>query len=292
MTKEELKKLFEKYDLFTLDSLNILIGYLDESQIKEVYPIFKRVYQEKYKMMEKEFEGINEYDFHDKVLNFDIQDIIDGIESLNKNELNFLDNIVSTALSKIDKKNEVNYKINYCLIKYQEESNAYHKYTIYSKNTIDSNMTDEELKKFFDKYNVIELEHFITLFDNARFDFNVYRLYKIYKMVSNNKDIYKEYPTSDKYYEALEQSKISDLKYKNKLLNNKELKFLYTLVDSASDFLSFVNNCNYEDLIMDIDKLDYSIIEEIENRNAKDLKVDINLSEDDMKLDPKVLIKK
>ena len=45
MTKEELKKLFDKYDLFTLDSLYILINYLDESEIDEIYPVFRSVYQ-------------------------------------------------------------------------------------------------------------------------------------------------------------------------------------------------------------------------------------------------------
>ena len=45
MTKEELKKLFEKYDIFTLDSLYILINYLDESEIDEIYPVFRSVYQ-------------------------------------------------------------------------------------------------------------------------------------------------------------------------------------------------------------------------------------------------------
>ena len=43
MTKEELKKLFEKYDLFTLDSLDVLINYLDESEKERILPVFNNV---------------------------------------------------------------------------------------------------------------------------------------------------------------------------------------------------------------------------------------------------------
>ena len=103
MTKEELKKLFEKYDIFTLDSLYILINYLDSSEIKEIYPVFNSVYKEKYKQMEEEFEGINEYDDTNKLLNFDIKDIINSIDKLNKKELEFLNHITKTANSKLSR---------------------------------------------------------------------------------------------------------------------------------------------------------------------------------------------
>ena len=69
MTKEELKKFFERYDIFTLDSLDILISYLNEEEQKEIYPPFNSIYKKKYKEVEREFEGINEYDFICKLLN-------------------------------------------------------------------------------------------------------------------------------------------------------------------------------------------------------------------------------
>ena len=103
MNIEELKNLFEKYDIFTLDSLSILLSYLDESELKEIGPVFRNVYKKKYKKIEEEFEGINEYDDKNKLLNFDIKDIIDSIDSLNKKELEFLNHIPKTAKSKVSR---------------------------------------------------------------------------------------------------------------------------------------------------------------------------------------------
>lgn len=265
MTKEELKKLFEKYDIFTLDSLNILINYLDETEKKEIFPAFKSVYTKKYKEVEREFEGINEYDFICKLLNFNIQDIIDSIDTLSKTELHFFNHIIEVAKSKISKHSEENYKLYNSLIMYQEHIEAYENYANYSKNKID--ITDTELEEFFKKYNSVELKNFITILDNARYDWNVYNIFMIYKKILNDKNIYNDQETLDNYNEKLEISKISDLRFKNKNLNDKELKFIYTLVDSALSFLNFKNNPDDENLIKDIYCLDKSLYEEMIVRN-------------------------
>lgn len=262
MTKEELKKLFEKYDIFTLDSLSILLSYLDESELKEIGPVFRNVYKKKYKHIEEEFEGINEYDDKNILLNFDIQNIIDNIILLNKKELDFISHLVSTSSSKIDKTNDENYQMIYYLKNYQHEIAIFTEYTKYSVNTIDDSFTKKELEKFFEKYDVIELAYMEQIIENARYEYNVYRLYKVYNKVLNSKSPYDIY-TIDEYHEKQKTSRISDIKKKNHLLNKKELTLLKNLIDSFSNIL------DDEYYIKEFSILENSLIEEIDKRKRQ-----------------------
>lgn len=259
MTIEELKKLFEKYDLFTLDSLDVLINYLDESEKERILPVFNNVYRKKYKTIEEEFEGINEYDNINKLLNFDIKDIINSIDKLNKKELEFLNHITKTANSKVSRTEKLNDKMHDDIVKFQEESDAYEKYSRHS-NPLADDFTDEELETYLKKYSIPDLKQFNKLLDLSSYEWNVLRLYKAYKKEIDNRSIYDEYNTEYDYQEALSKSKISDLI--NNKLTKKELHLLQKLVDTAS----MVLDSEYEDDTRELDILENSIIKKLQKK--------------------------
>lgn len=125
-------------------------------------------------------------------------------------------------------------------------------------------ITDNELKDFFNKYNLIELESFNLIFEYC-YDYDITDVLKIARIV------YKEKYNScaDEFEVPIRHMnfKTSDIKEKNNLLNDKELKFLYNLTESAVMCLESIKHFDVEAELIDLSKLDDSISAEIENRN-------------------------
>ena len=278
MTKEELKKFFERYDIFTLDSLNILINYLDEEEKKEIYPPFKKVYKNKYKEVEREFEGINEYDFICKLLNFDIKDIIDDIDTLSKKELDFLNHIITVSLSKASKSEE-NYKMNNNLLECKNNIDLMEKYAI-KNTTIDDSFTEEEL----------EFLNHITKTANSK----VSRTEKLNDKKHDDKvksqeesDAYEKYSrhsnplaedfTDEELETYLKKYSIPDLKQFNKLLDLSSYEWnvlrLYKAYKKEIDNRSIYDEYNTE----------YDYQEALSKSKISDLKKD-ELTEKELKL--------
>ena len=131
-----------------------------------------------------------------------------------------------------------------------------------SKEKIDINI--EELEVFFNKYNLIELESFNLIFEYC-YD------YDITDVLQMARKVYKE-----KYTECTDEFEVpirhitfkpSDIKNKNNLLNDEELKFLYTLTESAVMCLESIEHFDVTDELIDLSILNESINEEIEKRN-------------------------
>ena len=131
-------------------------------------------------------------------------------------------------------------------------------------------ITDNELKDFFNKYNLIELESFNLIFEYC-YDYDITDVLKIARIVYNEKynSCADEFETPIRHMTF----KTSDIKEKNNLLNDKELKFLYDLTESAVMCLESIKHFDVEAEIIDLSKLDDSISTEIENRkNSKKVK--------------------
>ena len=131
-------------------------------------------------------------------------------------------------------------------------------------------ITDNELEDFFNKYNLVELESFSLIFKYC-YDYDITDVLKIARKV------YKEKYTActDEFEIPVRHIsfKTSDIKHKNNLLNDKELKFLYDLTESAVMCLESIEHLDVEDELRDLSILDDSINTEIENRkNSKKVK--------------------
>ena len=163
----------------------------------------------------------------------------------------------------VDKKNKLKYSfISYSLEKFKEECSIFKYYTKNTTSTIDDDFTEQELRKLFEKYDRFDLDAFSIIFEYASFNYNIYRLYKIYKKV------YDEFLTQD-YYKRSQQHVISDIKNKHQLLEEKELKLLESLTDAAYNCLDGVKYINVESEKMEVYILNESINEELSKRNTQ-----------------------
>ena len=124
-------------------------------------------------------------------------------------------------------------------------------------------MNNEELKEFFDKYSIIDLESFEVIFK-----YNNYNDIKNILEIARQVYIKKYIELIDKYNFVLENMdfKISNIKEKNNLLSDKELEFLYKLTDSSLIYLSDINNIDFKNEILDIYILKNSIWNELNKR--------------------------
>lgn len=121
-----------------------------------------------------------------------------------------------------------------------------------------------ELELFFNKYNLIELDSFNLIFEYC-YDYDITDVLKIARKVYKEK-----YTACANEFEVPIRHmnfKTSDIKEKNILLNDKELKFLYDLTESAVMCLESIEHFDVEAELIDLSKLDDSISAEIENRN-------------------------
>ena len=63
MNYEEFERLLKTFDVFTLESIGILLSYINDSTANF---IFNKVFNEKYETSREEFEGMNEYNWFSK----------------------------------------------------------------------------------------------------------------------------------------------------------------------------------------------------------------------------------
>ena len=87
-------------------------------------------------------------------------------------------------------------------------------------------MSKEEIEVFFNKYNISELEAFKVIMQYV-YDYEKEEIEKILNSVKNNKEQnYKEVCPKEEF-------NLSNITDKNDLLNDKELVFLYKIVNDA-----------------------------------------------------------
>lgn len=237
MRLEDIKELFEKLQLFpTLDSIGIILPYTDDESITTV---FNLVVKEKYQECIDEFEGINEYDYICKILNFDISEFKRNIDLFSQKELMFLQSIINNALNGIEK-NELTNKIMSILDEYKE---------IGTIKFIEEN----KIENFFNKFDINELYTLNIILDN-NCDSYVKRYKEIFNKILNEKENKSEVRCSD--------YSLFDLLNKIDNLNNEELSLLYELVENSSLYLSSVQDYSYayENIIEDFNINEYPLM--------------------------------
>lgn len=260
MSYEELKDLFNRYSWSTLDSLDILFTFVDKYNLNNTNLAFINVFRKKYMENIDNFEGRNEYDYITRINNFDLSEITDNTNLLNKYEINYFKNISENALANIDEKDELRKKIIPSIKK------LISKCSLPSLETIDDDFTKEELDSFFDKYTTLELQAFGVLLGFVN-DYELANIIKSYNKVQNKK--YSEFVGSFENKDVPFEFSLSMIKNKNEILDDKELELLNKLVGSASIFLDSIDQFDVENERRELYILDNSITNEIDKRNSK-----------------------
>ena len=252
---EEIKKLFERYDMYTLDSIDLILKFAKDYDLDETNKAFINVYGKKYNDERENLEGRNEYDYISRLRNFDLDEIINNMEELSKEELEYLNNLVKSAESHIkdtNKESSMLYKL--------EEFMVYHDKEVmdFLKPTVDY-LNEEEIKEFFNKYNVGELELFDLIFENVK-SYNIRDIKRIQNQVYDEK--YEELTNNFEVGILPEGACVESLSKKDKLLNENELNFFHDLVEDAVSYLDSVASFEeeYQAIFEEFDSGDYPVV--------------------------------
>lgn len=244
MNDEELYNFFSRYSLDELELFKIKFDLIKDS--KENREILDKVY------LEKKKENINTHD--DRTIT---EKIMDKNSSLSNKELNYLYGFTTSISSYfIDGLENLNISI------YKEiEKRLYRKFA-----DPVASMTNEELVDYFNKYDLNELEAFQLLFTHAK-DYDLTDAFSIIRKIYDNKadrmneEDYYMYRSVNRFFD----NRVIVLRDRIKELENKELRFLRTLVQNSRKNLSDAENAFVRD-IKDLNDLSKSINEELKSR--------------------------
>jgi len=253
MNKNEIVKLFNKYNLNTLESIDVLLSYVKEYNLDDTNVAYKRVYQEKYEESRNVFESMNEYDFINKLINFDLIEVMDNAGSLSEKEIIFLQKIIEDSLKNIVNRTELEGNV---ISKLVDCKNVITDQLVLSEEYEVDKLSDVEIEKLFNKYSINELDVLGSVFKYVK-DYDLSNTLKIAEKIYNKKyeECVNNYEVSSENYRAI------DITNKNYLLSAKELKYLHTLVDNASFYLLEIRSdaYEYEDVIDDFDVNSYPV---------------------------------
>lgn len=244
MNDEELYSFYNRYSLDELELFKIKFDLIKDS--KENREILDKVY------LEKKKENINTHD--DRTIT---EKIMDKNSSLSSKELNYLYGFTTSIPSYfIDGLENLNISI------YKEiEKRLFRKFA-----DPVASMTNEELVDYFNKYDLNELEAFQILFTYSK-DYDLTDAFSIIRKIYDNKanrmneEDYYMYRSVNRFFD----NRVIVLRDRVKELENKELRFLRTLVQNSRKNLSDAENAFARD-IKDLNDLSKSINEELKSR--------------------------
>lgn len=245
MSDEELYSFYNRYSFDELELFKIKFDFVKEST--ENKEIFERVYLEK-----KAEKKVNHND--DRIIT---EKMIDKNSSLSNKELNYLYGFTTSIPSYfIEGLENLNISI------YKEiEKRLYRKFA-----DPVASMTNEELVDYFNKYDLNELEAFQILFTYSK-DYDLTDAFSIIRKIYDNKadrmneEDYYIYRSVNRFFD----NRVIVLRDRVGELENKELRFLRTLVQNSRKNLSDAENAFVRD-IKDLNDLSKSINEELKSR--------------------------
>ena len=122
------------------------------------------------------------------------------------------------------------------------------------------NMSNKELEIFFNKYNILELNAFKVIMQYV-YDYEKEKIEIILNSVKNNKEQnYKEVCFKEEF-------NLSNITDKNDLLNDKELVFLYKIVNDALLCLSSIEHMDVEYETIETSKIENSLYDKISRKS-------------------------
>ena len=122
------------------------------------------------------------------------------------------------------------------------------------------NMSNKELEIFFNKYNILELNAFKVIMQYV-YDYEKEKIEIILNSVKNNKEQnYKEVCFKEEF-------NLSNITDKNDLLNDKELVFLYKIVNDALLCLSSIKHIDVEYETIETSKIENYLYDKISRKS-------------------------
>ncbi len=279
MKIEELKELFNKYSIDTLDSLGLLIGLVNTNHMENVLIAYKYVYARKFLENSECYEGMNEYDDICMLLNFNMTEVLYNLNKLNDKELEFIISIAEKALMVMESDTK-KYSSMITELEVLLDRCRNGKAILPSVETADEEFTIKELEYFFRKYTYAELAYMNIIFDYV-FGYEMDRIKKVYsKILKEKDDELRDNFESPNFYTT---NSIYSLASENFKLKDKELEMFDELLEAADMCLSNINDFDIEDDLgvedigeedigVHIYKLYNSIEEEIKDRKKMMIK--------------------
>jgi len=260
MKIEELKELFNKYSIDTLDSLGLLIGLVNTNHMENVLIAYKYVYDRKFLENNEDYEGMNEYDDICMLLNFNMTEVLYNLNKLNNKELEFIISIAEKALMVMECDTK-KYSSMITELEVLLDRCRNGKAILPSVETLDEEFTIKELEYFFRKYTYAELAYMNIIFDYT-FGYEIDRIKKVYSKVLKEKD--DELRANFESPNFYTTNSIYSLASENFKLKDKELEMFDKLLEAADMCLSSINYLDIEDDLG------------VENREAQDERVQIS----------------
>ena len=223
-------ELFNKFSIDALESLETILKYSDKNM--ELYSVIGNILNKKYEEEKIEFEGMDEYDTICRVLNFNLAEIKSNVDSMSKEELFILKELLDTAINKISPE-----LIEATIVHILEENVA----VINSK--LPDDLSDKEIYNLLCKCSILELDAIYTIVQNAE-DMDRVRICEIIKEEYKRRH-FKNRPYCHISFGEIEHG-LYDLLENISKFNLRELKFLEPLTEDASIYIS--SRCNKEDV--------------------------------------------
>lgn len=224
---EEQKKLFDRFSIYTLDS----IGVLYEIQGKETPNSFDRIFDKKYEESRDDFEGMNEYPYCSVYENFNLEEIISNFNDLSDLELEYISKLVLETIN-IIKPDDKEFKIVPKLAEYEK---SYADELVKRMTPIANSMIPETIEKFFRKYSITELKAFNSILKYSSLE-GIDTIKRIKSEVLNSKlKSYKNNPVST--LTEIPELEVTRIAVEDAYLDDREIEFFRTLIEDALIYL-------------------------------------------------------
>lgn len=245
------KKLFNRYNIDTLDSIDLIYDIIGENT-----PIgFNIIFDKKYEENRDNFEGMNEYTYGTRVDNFDISEIINSLKDLTDEEFAYITRPLFKAISTINPNDEEKT----ILPKLAEFQTSQSNEVAKRFTPIYEGMLLKDIKSFFLKFSTAALESFDNILDYTNHE----RLADIKRVrdeaFESNKRKYQNNPVTS--LNNIDAFKFYMFAGNLDKLNNLELDFFHDLVENASMYLDCIQEYSdyYKEEIEDFNLEKYPI---------------------------------
>ena len=233
----ETKELFNKYNSQTLDSIEILLDYINEPVLEKV---IKELSKQKYKEDREEYNGRKEFDNITRILSFDLSEVVEKFYKLNEEETTYLQTIANEVAKNINEQDEIEGTLK---PKLKQFSHDCKKHIIELHEKAPGPISDEELEEFFEKYDVVQLLAFDKIFENV-IDYNMSNSKAIKKIVLEKKylEMKRNFEAIPEYYDITVADIIKRTKklLKEEQLTENEAYYLSDIAQASAMFLECV----------------------------------------------------
>ena len=249
--------LFNKFSIDTLESIITILDYSDNKN--ELYGLIHSVFMEKYEKNMDAFNGMNEFDDITRVLACNLAEIKSNAGSMSQEELVILKKILESAKENLSPE-KICESLNAII---EENEDAIDK-------CLPDAVTNMEIESMLHKLSISALDALYIMAHNAH-DKDI----DLMKLIESEYEKRGFKNRKNVEFEVIQmEAGLNDFISNISSFNNRELKFLESVVVKSNIFITEVFTCVgvYEQAIFDcMSKLEERIQDEINSRNGKAL---------------------